>query len=89
MPIPNGKVTLAIIGHKVDTLADQVTQHMQEDRALFKEIREALDGCDEYPGVRGRLDRLEQSSKARDKHFWAIYGALISGLAALAFTWLK
>ena len=87
--MPNGKVTLAVIGHKVDALTDQVTKHMQEDQKLFSEIRESLDGCDEYPGVRGRLLILEQSKKSRDKHFWAIYGALISGLAALAFTWLK
>ena len=88
MPIPNGKVTLAIIGHKVDTLAEQVTQHMQEDQKLFREIRESLDGCDEYPGVRGRLDRLEQSKKSRDKHFWAVYGVLISGSILALIEWL-
>ena len=89
MPTQSGKVTLAVIGHKVDALSDIVTQHVKEDRAMFHDIRESLDGCDEYPGVRGRLDRLEQAKKSRDKHFWVIYGALISGLAAVAFTWLK
>ena len=89
MAVTNGRVTLVLLGHKLDTLISQVSDHMHEDSRMFKDIRESLDGCDEYPGVRGRLDRLEQSKKSRDKHFWAIYGLLISAALTLALRWLN
>ena len=89
MKMASERVTLALIGQKLDILSEDLRKHMNEDHKMFTDIRESLDGCDEYPGVRGRLDRLEQSKTSRDKHFWAIYGILISTLAALTIKWLS
>ena len=81
----NSKVTLALACQKIDTLASSIETHIEEDSKLFADIREALNGCDEYPGVRGRLQRLEDVEASRKWHIRALWaagtGAVISWLA--------
>ena len=60
MAKPNSYELLIQLHTKFDILSRQVEDHMKDDKAMWNEIQESLDGCDEYPGVRGRLDRLEQ-----------------------------
>lgn len=79
----NGKVTLAVLGSKMDILTDLFKAHAKSDENLFQDIRESLDGCDEYPGVRGRLDRLEQKEKSRSKHVYVIYTSLVGLIFAV------
>jgi hypothetical protein len=54
------KASIATVVEILERLERKVDEHIIEDRSVFKDIRESLDGCDEYPGVRGRLDRLEK-----------------------------
>lgn len=89
MKVNASRVTLALIGQKLDTLSDQVIKHMAEDAKLFADIKESLDGCDEYPGVRGRLDRLEQAKKTWDKHFWVLYTVMASAIVTVLVSFVK
>jgi hypothetical protein len=57
------KVTNEVLDAKLTYLTGLIEKHVETDNAMFKEIRESLDGDDEYPGVRGRLDRLELATK--------------------------
>jgi hypothetical protein len=46
-------------------------------------LSEALNG-NGHPGIKTRLDRLEQFSDGLTKHFWAIWGSLLAvGVPAL------
>jgi hypothetical protein len=75
------KVNLAVIASELRTLNKTVSEHLSEDRKLFAEIREALDGCDEYPGVRGRLYVIEEQERRRKHHIYAIWAALCAAVA--------
>jgi len=79
----NNRVTVALLGQKLEILTDMVDSHMQEATSTFKDIREALDGCDEYPGVRGRLLILEQTEKSRKRHFAYVWGGICALSASL------
>jgi hypothetical protein len=75
------RVHLAVIASELTRLRESVTAHLEEDRRLFKEIRESLDGCDEYPGMRGRLFVIEEQEKRRKHHIYAIWAALCAAVA--------
>ena len=68
----------------LDMVYDLLKEHVEKDSLMFKEIQQSLDGCDEYPGVRGRLDRLEQSAKRLKWGITTALGAVITG----AISWL-
>ena len=70
------KVTLAVLGQRMDDLTELVKSNIEKTEYTFKEIQESLDGCDEYPGVRGRLDRVEQSENTKRRHLGYVWGAL-------------
>lgn len=74
------KLSLALIAQKLDYHNVLLLEHIRKDELFQSQLQEALDGCDQYPGVRGRLDRLEQAEKTRLKHFYIIYTALIGSV---------
>lgn len=74
---------LDLLVMKNDILATELKAHISEDRASFLQIRKSLDGRDEYPGIRGRLDRLEQRAFAKRRglaYLWAAVAALGAGM---------
>ena len=68
-----------------EMIYDLMKGHIDKDEANFKAIQESLDGCDEYPGVRGRLHALETTLKFQKRISWGVGGTL--GLYLIA--WLK
>ena len=81
----NGKVTLAILGIKLDALTKVVEDHVKKDEDFQDEWREAINGCDEYPGIRGRLDRVEQLQRLQK---WISGTITVAGIGSF-FAWLK
>ena len=81
----DSRVTLAVIGSKLDTLTQVLGSHIASDEEFQAEMREAMNGCDEYPGLRGRLDRVERTQKFQK---W-IGGSFLLGGIATFWTWLK
>ena len=79
------KVTLAVIATKVDALTKVVEDHVVKDEEFQAEWREAINGCDEYPGIRGRLDRVEQTQRLQK---WLSSAITVAGLGGF-FTWLN
>lgn len=63
----NGRVTLALIGQKLDALADTVTN-----------IDHTINGIEDQPGLKGRVRTLEDESANRRWHFRTIWAAIVA-----------
>lgn len=78
----NGRMTLSRLADKLDALIALVTTHAEDDKRQFTEFHAMLLGRDETPGMKGRLDRLEQTEVNRRWHVRALWTALIGVAAA-------
>lgn len=84
--MPKTRVSLQSLSDKLELIHADVKDHIRDDTAMFRKIQESLDGCDEYPGVRGRLDRLEQTA-SRQKNYWKVLmTAVTTAAVAYGFT---
>ena len=83
------RVTLAVLGQRMDDLTTIVKDNIVKSEYTFKEIQESLDGCDEYPGVRGRLLILEQSEKIKKRHLGYVWGILSFFGAERLLSWIS
>ena len=63
----NGRVTLALIGQKLDALAGTVTN-----------IDHTINGVEDQPGLKGRVRALEDSEEQRKWHFRTIWAAIVA-----------
>jgi len=79
--------SLEVIEHKIDSLIKTMEDHCKKDEQFQTNIKETLDGCDEYPGVRGRLRDLEHTTATIKKVFWTIVTPLLAGFGG--FAWFK
>jgi CRISPR/Cas system-associated endonuclease Cas1 len=80
------RITLALVAQKIDQLSAMVEQHVQRDDRQFDAMREALEGLQDRPGLKGRIDRLEQAQASRSWQFRALWTALWGAvLSAVAF----
>lgn len=68
----NGRVTMAVIGTKLDQLIETMEKHRQE----FKEHVNA-DAL-----IAMRVDRLDQREQSRQWHIRAIWGSILTGIVA-------
>ena len=84
----NGKMTLTRLGDKLDSILNMLTLHVADDKAQFTEFRTLLLGMEDRPGLKGRLDRLEQVESSRRWHIRSLWGAIIGGVVTLLFKWL-
>ena len=74
----------------------KIDQHIADDAKMFHEIRESLDGCDEYPGLRGRISHLENRMTDTDvsnlktfKTQVKTIGSVLAGIVGfLGWDWL-
>ena len=60
-----------------------IQRHTEADDRNFKELRALLDGTDASPGIRMRVDRIEQAAAARSSQFKYLWSAIVA-LAAVA-----
>mgnify|MGYP001589020530 FL=1 len=81
----NSKVTLALVCQKLDSHTAILEEHVKKDEKFQAEWLEAMNGCDEYPGLRGRLQRVEDVEASRKWHIRSLWAtataAVISWLA--------
>jgi hypothetical protein len=61
----NGRITLALLGQKLDTVSDTVIR-----------IDNTINGLDDQPGLKGRVKTLEDESSNRRWHFRTIWAAI-------------
>lgn len=84
MPEETSKMLHQIHGELIEFRAETRTRSNQVQELL--ESHEFIISGDGNgnPGLRMRTDRLEQHAKAREKHIWAIWTAVLGG----AFAWV-
>lgn len=61
-------------------LVTMLTGHIEHEEDWQEQMSEALNGNGK-PGIKTRLDRLEQFHSGLIKHFWAIWVAVLGALA--------
>ena len=64
---------------------DLLKGHIERDERMFTDLRESLDGCDEYPGVRGRLRDIENTVKLQKRIGWG----MASTVGLFVAGWIK
>jgi len=65
MASSNGRVTLALIGQKLDFVADAVER-----------IDNTVNGSEDKPGIKGRVTLLEDREQTRRWHFRTIWATI-------------
>ena len=65
MAIKNGRVTLALINQKIDNINVDV-----------KEIKNTINGFEDQPGLKGRIQTLEDHDKNTRWYFRTIWAAI-------------
>jgi hypothetical protein len=83
------KVTLNSLDQKLNDLMDLVKAHVEKDERMFDRLWDHLDGTAEHPGMKTRLDRLEQVNIEHKDHSKMIKTALVSAVIALASSTAK
>ena len=58
---------------------------MEEDGAQFAYFRKIIEGNGDGPGLKGKVDRLEQSEARRSHHIRALWAAVMVGAVEWTF----
>ena len=80
------RITLATLSFQLRThgetlkeIKDLFDGHVKEDREVQSALRYSIDGHDEEPGIRGRIQTLEGFASQTKWTFALFIGALVSG----------
>lgn len=77
------KVTQALIYAELQNIKAVLDEHTKVDNQNFQELRQLFEGTNGTPGIKIRLDRIEQKETSRGKHLaylWSALSALVVGL---------
>jgi hypothetical protein len=74
------EVTRALIYQELLTISKTLGEHA----ANFRELRQLLEGSETAPGMKIRLDRLEQSEVTKTRHFQYVWGLMLVMAGAVA-----
>jgi hypothetical protein len=77
------KVTQGLIYQELQSINKVLTEHTKADNENFRELRQLFEGTTEAPGIKVRVDRLEQETIIKRRHFGYVWGALVAIAAAL------
>lgn len=88
MPPKTPRVTLDLIYHELQTISARLTEHALTDAANFQAIQHSLEGTEVAPGLKMKVDRLEQSALSRASHFAYIWSAISALAVAFVSRWL-
>ena len=72
----------------IEVAATQLLTVQQEQGKQLDKIDHTLHG-NGSPGMKTRLDRLEQQNARSEKHFWTLWPALIGTAIVAAWEWVK
>jgi hypothetical protein len=76
------------------TINDEFRQHCEKQ---FELLHQKLDRLDEairgspgngHPGIKVRLDRLEQDAKRQSRLIWLIIGAIVTSITSGLVAWI-
>lgn len=79
------RVTQSLIYQELQTISQTLAEHTVADAKNFHELRQLLEGTDTAPGMKIRVDRLEQSELAKKRYFqyvWAVMVVMIGAVVA-------
>lgn len=74
---------------RVETHLENQDKRAKRLEERVDDIHEALVGSGDGPGLKGRVDRLEQAHKRREKHIWGLWTAAGTIAATLIARLLK
>ena len=80
------KVTQALIYQELQTIKETIEKHTEVDNGNFRELRQILEGSESAPGMKIRLDRIEQREEGRMRHFgyiWTVITIIFTGVLTL------
>lgn len=87
------KVTQALIYQELQSIKETLKQHSEIDNNNFKELtedfrglRQILEGSDASPGMKIRLDRIEQREDGRKRQFgyvWTVITLLLGAVLSM------
>ena len=83
------KVTQALIYAELQIIKDTLRIHSDTDMHNFRELRQLLEGTEDTPGIKIRVDRLEQAELSKQRNFnylWMIVSGLAVSIAVAFFT---
>jgi len=78
------KITQALIYQEVIALKETLDNHSKQDNNNFRELRQILEGSESAPGMKIRVDRIEQLDIARKRQFSYVWSAILALLGTVA-----
>lgn len=82
------RVTQALIYTELQTIKETLKAHSETDMQNFRELRQLLEGSDAAPGIKIRVDRLEQVESTKKYHIGYLWAAVITTLGATVSAFL-
>lgn len=79
------RITQSLIYQELISIKEKLEAHSKMDTDNFQELRALLEGTPQTPGMKIRVDRLEQDQIAKRRHFgylWTIVSGLVVAVAA-------
>lgn len=87
------KITQALIYQELQTIKETIKQHSEVDNNNFRELtedfrglRQMLEGSESAPGMKIRMDRLEQRDEGRKRQFgyvWTVITLLLGAVLSM------
>ena len=87
--VNNPKITMALISTKLDDLSELLSGHITKDESFHTSLQVAINGVDDYPGLRGRLDRLERSNATMNRVLWVFLSALVGLVTSTIYSLIR
>jgi hypothetical protein len=75
------QITNEVLATKIDYLTDLVSKHIDRDDERFDKLFGTLDGNGQ-PGLKTRLDRLEQAEASRKEYKGTITASVVGSIGA-------
>lgn len=73
----------------LNEIKEIIQRHTEADDRNFKELRSLFDGTDANPGLRMRIDRIEQAALAKHSQFKYVWSAIATiAAAAIVKIWI-
>jgi hypothetical protein len=76
------RVTQALIYAEIVHMRETLQRHSEQDHLNFQELKRALEGTESAPGLKMQVDRLQQASLIKSRHFGYLWSAIVVILGA-------
>ena len=79
------KVTQALIYAELMNIKQTIAAHTEQDNANFQELKSYIEGTPSTPGIKIRVDRIEQEGLIKRRHLgylWTVVSGLVIAVVA-------